>query len=260
MILLHGTTRQRATEIIQHGPDPRYREPGGLPWEDGFSMYLESGPFHFGSVEDYARGKARDYSDQGGPVILAVDVPRRHRPEGGDRVVPTQSGFGSVRQWCRPGRTGRGLADAHERDSECDMSETLPDRIRRALTVPTRGVLGLVDELLAVACEQDIRLRWQDGQCLVSAPTVDPPIGVPVPKSVVRAVLARIAALCNERVPDSVTPYGGEGEVSVGDTVTVVRARFVNSPEEQSLELCPIHVEPAEPIQGQQLATIDESG
>jgi hypothetical protein len=38
-------------------------------------MNLETGPFHFGSVEEYARGKAREYPDQGGPVILAVDVP-----------------------------------------------------------------------------------------------------------------------------------------------------------------------------------------
>ena len=30
MILLHGTTRRRAEQILEHGPDPRYREPGGL--------------------------------------------------------------------------------------------------------------------------------------------------------------------------------------------------------------------------------------
>lgn len=74
MILLHGTTRQRAERIVV-GPDPRYREPGGRASADGFSMALEAGPFPFGRPEDYARGKAAEFPDEGGPVILAVDVP-----------------------------------------------------------------------------------------------------------------------------------------------------------------------------------------
>lgn len=38
-------------------------------------MTLEGGPFHFGTPEEYARGKAREFPDEGGPVILIVDVP-----------------------------------------------------------------------------------------------------------------------------------------------------------------------------------------
>jgi hypothetical protein len=75
MILLHGTTRRRAEQIVQRGPDPRYPEPGGRPTEDGFSMNLEDGPFHFGTPEEYARGKAKEFPDEGGPVILVIDVP-----------------------------------------------------------------------------------------------------------------------------------------------------------------------------------------
>ena len=75
MMLLHGTTRHRAEEIVRDGPDSRYLEPGGQGLDDGFSMNLEAGPFHFGSVEEYARGKAREFPNQGGPVVLAVDVP-----------------------------------------------------------------------------------------------------------------------------------------------------------------------------------------
>ncbi len=37
-------------------------------------MTLETGPFHFGRAEDYARGKAREFPNEGGPAILAVDV------------------------------------------------------------------------------------------------------------------------------------------------------------------------------------------
>lgn len=38
-------------------------------------MYVEAGPFLFGKPEDYARGKAKEFPDEGGPVILVADVP-----------------------------------------------------------------------------------------------------------------------------------------------------------------------------------------
>ena len=75
MILLHGTTLRRAEQILDLGPDPRFREPGGRATADGFSTCLESGPFHFGTPAEYARGKAREFPDEGGPAILVLDVP-----------------------------------------------------------------------------------------------------------------------------------------------------------------------------------------
>ena len=38
MILIHRTTRHRAERILRDGPQDDYREPGGLPWPDGFSI------------------------------------------------------------------------------------------------------------------------------------------------------------------------------------------------------------------------------
>ena len=75
MILLHGTTQARGERILQYGPAPDFQEPGGQAWVDGFSMSVEAGPFLFGRPEDCARGKALQFPDEGGPVILAVDVP-----------------------------------------------------------------------------------------------------------------------------------------------------------------------------------------
>jgi hypothetical protein len=74
MRLVHGTTKLRAERIIANGPDPRYQEPGGTPCQEGFSLYLDSGPFPFGMPEDYARGKAVKFPNEGGPAILD-DVP-----------------------------------------------------------------------------------------------------------------------------------------------------------------------------------------
>jgi hypothetical protein len=127
---------------------------------------------------------------------------------------------------------------------------TSQEHLRRALTTPSRGVLGLVDDLLTVSRgEQGLRLAWQTDHCRVRFLGQGPEewIEVPLRKSVVRAALARVAVLCNERNPNSVSPYGGQGEQSVGtDPVTVFCVVFANTPDEQSLEL--VRVSPGEVV------------
>ena len=75
MLLLHGTTRRRAERILATGPDPAYREPGGGATADGFSLAVAAGPFPLGTPEQYARGKAQQFPDEGGPVIRELGVP-----------------------------------------------------------------------------------------------------------------------------------------------------------------------------------------
>lgn len=116
------------------------------------------------------------------------------------------------------------------------------DVLHQAFAQPTGGVVGLVDDLLAACREHGLRLEWQSGLCRVRAfgGDSDGAIDVPLRKSVFRAILARVAALCNERSPNSVSPYGGEGELPAGsNSGTVFRATFVNTPDEQRLELLP---------------------
>jgi hypothetical protein len=74
-ILLHGTTRHRAEQILARGPNPDFVEPGGGPRAEGFSTCLEGGPFPLGTPQDYAHRKAAGFPNEGGPAILAVDVP-----------------------------------------------------------------------------------------------------------------------------------------------------------------------------------------
>jgi len=93
MRLLHGTTRVRAEEIIRVGPNPRFRERGGAGWNDGFSMTLEDGPFPFGKPEDYAVGKAMEFPDEGGPVILVVDVPEEIVDQAANEWFPLEQGL-----------------------------------------------------------------------------------------------------------------------------------------------------------------------
>jgi hypothetical protein len=74
-ILLHGTIRLRAGRIAAHGPDPDFVEPGTGARAEGFSTCLEHGPFPLGTPGEYASRKAALFSHEGGPAILAVDVP-----------------------------------------------------------------------------------------------------------------------------------------------------------------------------------------
>jgi len=112
--------------------------------------------------------------------------------------------------------------------------------IRQLLRPTQRGVVGLVDDLLESCRAQELQLDWHADQCRVRASGLEPEefIAVPLPKSVFRAVLARLATLCNERNPGSVSPYGGEGELTVGgDPATVCQVTFTNTPGVQSVRL-----------------------
>ena len=107
----------------------------------------------------------------------------------------------------------------------------------RALFHPTpSGAVGLVDDLLELCREGNLGLSFRDGHCHVLA--ADQALEIPLPKSVFRALLARVAVLCNERIPNSVTPYGGEGELVVSSNPPAAyHVSFTNTPAEQRLEL-----------------------
>ena len=100
-----------------------------------------------------------------------------------------------------------------------------------------------MDELLAAAVEHGFSLDWHAGNCRVRFHDGGPvdPVEVPIRSSVIRAALARVAVLCNERHSHSVSPYGGQGELVVGtDPGTPLRVVFVNTPDEQRLEVAPV--------------------
>jgi hypothetical protein len=112
--------------------------------------------------------------------------------------------------------------------------------LRDALTQPARDTTGLVDDLLTVCRQQGLQLDWYMDRWRVrffGEDWYEWPDG-PLRKSVFRAILARLAVLCNERRPGSCSPYGGQGEIAVGsDPATVFRVVFTNTPSEQRLEL-----------------------
>jgi hypothetical protein len=114
------------------------------------------------------------------------------------------------------------------------------ERLQTLFKPTPRGVVGLVDNLLGLCRDQQLRFNFQDSHCYVRPLGVDAKdsIEVPLQKSVFRAVLARVAALCNERSPNSVTPYRGEGELAVcSNPPAAFHVAFTNTPSEQHLEV-----------------------
>jgi RNA polymerase sigma factor (sigma-70 family) len=105
---------------------------------------------------------------------------------------------------------------------------------------PRRDIVRLVDDILGLCREHGLQFDWQADRCRVRPLGTQPQelTEIPLPKSVFRAILARLAAQCNERIPNSVSPYGGEGELSVStNPPTVFRVAFTNTPGEQRLEV-----------------------
>lgn len=103
------------------------------------------------------------------------------------------------------------------------------------------GVVGLVDQLLRLSKVYNLRFNFENGVCRVKRLETNSTdsIEVTIPKSVFRAILARIAALCNANYPGSVTPYGGESEVAIPHEInpSTCYVVFANTKSEQWLEL-----------------------
>ena len=123
---------------------------------------------------------------------------------------------------------------------------SFPELVGRAFRPTDRGVAGVVDGLLDLCPTHDLELDWRDDRCCVRSLGVEPneSTELPLPKSVFRAVLARVAALCNEHSPGSVSPYGGEAELMVGaDPPTAARVAFTNTSSSQRIRLMRIQQE-----------------
>jgi hypothetical protein len=126
-------------------------------------------------------------------------------------------------------------------------STPFAERVQSYFKPTPRGVVGLVEDLLALCRAHQLRMSFRDGRCSIRRLGADAQdaLDVPLPKSVFRAVLARIAALCNENHPHSVTPYRGEGEIVVPPQWVAPESvppstcyvSFTNTPSEQRLEV-----------------------
>lgn len=107
---------------------------------------------------------------------------------------------------------------------------------------PTDAIVGLVDNVLRLCRQHALHIDWRENRCRVTSPDRDKEdeLELPLRKSVFRAILARVATLCDEQSPGTFAPYGGSGELSFGsDPKTILRVAWVNTTGEQCLTIMP---------------------
>ncbi len=125
-----------------------------------------------------------------------------------------------------------------------NSAAALADALARAFDPPASGFVGIVDNLLHLCRGGDLELAWRSNAChaRIRQGTIEETLDLPLRKGVMRAILARVAALCNQHVPGSVSPYGGRGEIHLGPgPQAVFSAHFVNTAGEQSLRLADLN-------------------
>jgi hypothetical protein len=123
-----------------------------------------------------------------------------------------------------------------------NTTSQLAGSLLAALEHPTHGVVGLVDVIFRLCPEHGLELDWHAGRCRIRSweNGSENLLDACVRKSVFRAILARIAALCNEQGENPVSPYGGQAKLCIGvDRPASYRVKFVNTNDEQILRILP---------------------
>ncbi len=123
----------------------------------------------------------------------------------------------------------------------------LSTRIQAAFRPTDRGISGIVDEILALSLEHDLQMIWQADACQVIANGGTETVSIPLGKSVFRAKLARLAAICTSTSGEMLSPYGGEGIYHFeSNPAVVIHVEFTNTADDQRLSLNPERAETAD--------------
>lgn len=121
-----------------------------------------------------------------------------------------------------------------------NTASPIAEMLRGALMRPRNGIVGIVEDLLAMCQKHNLQIDWQNDRCRVrsSGGAWEELMDLPIRKSIFRAILARIAVLCNEKNPNAISPYGGQCDWRTGDNPPAVfRVLLTNTTAEQRLEL-----------------------
>lgn len=114
-------------------------------------------------------------------------------------------------------------------------------RLTSAFRPNPDGVVGMVDGVLDVGRGHEFSMTFDDEAHAVSVRVGNEAVRVPVRKSVFRAALARVAALCDAPGRDIGSPYEGGGEIAFATpSPAAVRVAFKNTPDSQHLSVSPV--------------------
>ena len=118
-----------------------------------------------------------------------------------------------------------------------------PSDFWQSFTPRESGILDLVDDMLARCVNDQVRIVWCPGTVTEYPLSGRSPTSyeITLRNSAFRAVMARMAALCDRPDSEALSPYGGRGEFTDPRWPRVrFSVQFTNTPDEQRLELTPI--------------------
>ncbi len=118
-----------------------------------------------------------------------------------------------------------------------------PPAIWESFTPREGGILDLVDDMLARCVNDQVRIVWCPGVVTEYPLSGTSPTSfeVTLRNSAFRAVMARMAVLCERPDSEPVSPYGGRGEFTDRRWPRVrFSLQFTNTADDQRLELTPI--------------------
>jgi hypothetical protein len=261
VLLRHGTTRKRAEHILQNGPDPRYREPGGQYPAEGFSTAPAQGPFGFGDPEVIARRKARLFPNDGGPAILEFELPndlakglvaslRKPIQKGkalnwGDEIA-FDTGFGIEPLLVVWSQITKRIIDLEDRSAMGTLSQTqgkaLASKLQRlSKRVDIKVVDAIFDEILKQISDlKSVSCTLADdgsGLCLRSQDELVAQVESSHAKKVLRLMCARLAARSSEWAKREVSPYGDHVEFELPPNKQLFKVDFQNTPDVQRFEI-----------------------
>jgi hypothetical protein len=105
-------------------------------------------------------------------------------------------------------------------------------RLKDAMTPGSRGIIDSVDKLLRFAQDHPIAMDEHETTIRIRLLDIElrEPFQFSFKRRVFRVILARIAAICNDLRPGSVSPYGGSGDLAVpGNPSRLLHADFSNT-------------------------------
>ncbi len=102
------------------------------------------------------------------------------------------------------------------------------------------GPAAIVEAILEMSSKAQFRIRLTPGRCQYrhngqTTQTTE----IALPKTHLRAVLARLAVRCNELRPFCVTPYGGKTLLRLSPKKTPIQLHFANTPDAQFVDVRP---------------------
>ena len=119
------------------------------------------------------------------------------------------------------------------------QASTFQQQVQQSFKLNADGIVGVVDRLLIVSSECKLTFDWDNGDCRIRSANMDE-VNIPMRVSLFRAMIARVAAIVSEQTTDSISPYQGDGTITLDDPPeAAITVTYRNNPGDLLLMIAP---------------------